>query len=154
MTKFFLILLLSTPVFAKEAGVSSHDGFYHWHCDASESSQYIEIKSFLSHTEISSLEIPVCMLPKRTERTVGDDQVIVAFYFINRDSSLGENGELIEVNIWQAGAEPDAVILGVSLQNSRKIIVNTLHVVKLDPLKENKVIFSKEFEMRINARSP
>jgi hypothetical protein len=38
----------------------------------------------------------------------------------------------IEVDIWQAGGEPDAVILGISFSTKRKILLNTLHIAKMD----------------------
>ena len=34
----------------------------------------------------------------------------------------------IEASIWQAGADPDAMMLGVSLVDGKKILMNTVHI--------------------------
>jgi hypothetical protein len=40
--------------------------------------------------------------------------------------------EKIEGNIWQAGAEPDAIILGISFATKHQILLNTLYIAKPD----------------------
>jgi hypothetical protein len=37
--------------------------------------------------------------------------------------------ETIHADVWQAGADSDAVILGVSFANKRQIFLNTLHIL-------------------------
>jgi hypothetical protein len=36
--------------------------------------------------------------------------------------------DAVEVNIWQAGGEPDALILGISFDTNKQILLNTLHI--------------------------
>jgi len=38
----------------------------------------------------------------------------------------------IEGDIWQAGGEPDALILGISFDTSKQILLNTLHIARPD----------------------
>jgi hypothetical protein len=38
----------------------------------------------------------------------------------------------IEGDIWQAGAESDSLILGISFDTGRQILLNTLHCARLD----------------------
>jgi hypothetical protein len=35
---------------------------------------------------------------------------------------------MIEGNIWEAGADPDALTLGVSFVNGNRILTNTVHI--------------------------
>ncbi len=36
----------------------------------------------------------------------------------------------IECNLWQAGADPDVMVIGVTFLDRRKIYMNTLHIIK------------------------
>lgn len=38
----------------------------------------------------------------------------------------------VEGNIWQAGGDPDALVLGVSFDTKKRILLNTLHIAKPD----------------------
>ena len=38
----------------------------------------------------------------------------------------------IEEDIWEAGGEPDALILGISFDTGKQILLNTLHIARLD----------------------
>jgi len=40
--------------------------------------------------------------------------------------------DIIEGDIWQAGGDTDALILGVSFATQHQILLNTLHVAKVD----------------------
>lgn len=40
--------------------------------------------------------------------------------------------DLIECDIWQAGGEPDALILGLSFTTKKRVLLNTLHIASPD----------------------
>lgn len=44
-----------------------------------------------------------------------------------------------EGNIWQAGGEPDALILGISFQTKERILLNTLHIARPDKKTSSKL---------------
>ena len=46
--------------------------------------------------------------------------------------------QTIDANIWQAGAEPDALLLGVSFVSDR-VLLNTIHVAKPDAVTVSKL---------------
>jgi len=60
----------------------------------------------------------------------------VKFHFSSGDLFGGRyrarKTEIIEGDIWQAGGEADALILGVSFATKHQILLNTLHVAKVD----------------------
>ena len=58
----------------------------------------------------------------------------VEFHFAGGHTFQGEyptrSTDSIEGDIWQAGGEPDALILGISFDTSKQILLNTLHVAR------------------------
>lgn len=41
-------------------------------------------------------------------------------------------GQAIELDVWQAGADPEALTLGVSVMASDRILMNTVHIAHSD----------------------
>jgi hypothetical protein len=81
---------------------------------------------------------PIC---KTTNPSVDDrdhKQKIVAFTFKGGHTFQAEyhtsNAEMVEGSIWQAGPEPDDLILGVSFVSNKQnqILLNTLHICQPD----------------------
>ncbi len=40
--------------------------------------------------------------------------------------------EMVEVTIWQAGSEPDGLLLGISFSTKGRVLLNTLHLAETD----------------------
>ncbi len=40
--------------------------------------------------------------------------------------------EKIECDLWQAGADPGDILVGISFMNSRRVLLNTIHIVRPD----------------------
>ena len=72
--------------------------------------------------------IPIC----RGNRDAEDGRV--EFHFAGGHIFQGEyrtrSTDSIEGDIWQAGGEPDALILGISFDTNKQILLNTLHIAK------------------------
>jgi hypothetical protein len=72
--------------------------------------------------------LPIC----RGSRNSEDGRV--EFHFIGGHSFQGEyhthSTDSIEGDIWQAGGEPDALILGISFDTGKQILLNTVHVAR------------------------
>jgi hypothetical protein len=41
-------------------------------------------------------------------------------------------GQLLEVNLWQAGADPEALTIGVSVMTRDRILMNSVHIAHSD----------------------
>jgi len=56
------------------------------------------------------------------------------FYFSGghtfQDEFHTSKKEKIEANIWEAGADPNDILLGVSFATRDQILLNTVHIVK------------------------
>ena len=68
----------------------------------------------------------------RGSRAAEDGQV--EFHFAGGHVFQGEyrthSTDSIEGNIWQAGGEPDALILGISFDTKNQALLNTLHIAR------------------------
>jgi len=60
----------------------------------------------------------------------------VSFHFAGSHLFQGEyrtrSTDSIEGDIWQAGGEPDVLILGISFETKKQILLNTLHIARPD----------------------
>ncbi len=72
--------------------------------------------------------LPIC----RGSRDAEEGRV--KFHFAGGHSFQGEHHtrstDSIEGDIWQAGGEPDALILGISFDTGKQILLNTVHIAK------------------------
>jgi hypothetical protein len=74
--------------------------------------------------------VPIC----RGSRDTEDGRV--AFHFAGGHAFQGKchtrSTDIVEGDIWQAGGEPDALILGLSFDTGKQILLNTLHVARAE----------------------
>lgn len=74
--------------------------------------------------------LPIC----RGSRDTEDGRV--EFHFAGGHAFQGEyhtrSTDMVEGDIWQAGGEPDALILGLSFGIGKQILLNTLHVARAE----------------------
>jgi hypothetical protein len=54
--------------------------------------------------------------------------------------------ETLEGNVWQAGRDPDGIVLGVSFAGPKRVWLNSLHV--LDPNKASKTVLARGLVVR------
>lgn len=87
----------------------------------------IAIEVQLDGATISKFVVPVCKLP----RTAEDAQKLLKFTVTETHRSLfGEpKGQQLEGNIWEAGGDPDDLLLGVSFTADNRIWLNSIAIV-------------------------
>jgi hypothetical protein len=106
-------------------------GTWHWfeNCDGTKN---LGLVVLLDGKAVYRSRFPVCRnnrsMPTAEERKI-------TFHFKGGRVFQGEYRTLptqtIEANIWQAGADPDALLLGVSFVSDR-VLLNTIHIAKSD----------------------
>ena len=128
------ILLLNawTAAFAQDtARDSATTGTWHWFesCDHSKNLGLI-VK--LDGEPIYRSKFPVC---RNNGPTPTAQERKIVFHFKGGHVFQGEyrtsRTQTIEANIWQAGADPDALLLGVTFVSDR-VLLNTSHIAKSD----------------------
>ena len=106
---------------------------WRWFQNCSEN-KAIRLEVLLDRKIIYRSSFPICR--SNTGSPSERRQKIIAFYFKGGHVFQGEyhtgRTQIIEGNIWQAGADRDAVLLGVSFSSKKQVLLNTIHVAKPD----------------------
>ena len=55
------------------------------------------------------------------------------------DHDKSSKGDLIEVNFWLAGSDPDRLIIGASFADAKRILMNGLHLASPDKRSETEM---------------
>jgi hypothetical protein len=128
----------------------TNDVVWHWYAHCTSAKQ-IETDIIFHRRKIYSVVFPVChmsrgaIIPENTQRT------LIFEISDRRESLFGERlGEHLEGNIWEAGEDEDAVLLGVSIAGPKRIWCNTIHV--LDPGKPSEMFLAKGLLIRTRPR--
>ena len=76
----------------------------------------------------------VCRMEWTDANSERESLARTTFHFPGGHTFQGEyptrRTETIEGTIWQAGADPDAILLGVSLMTRDQVLLNTVHILK------------------------
>jgi len=100
------------------------------------------------------LEFRACLMNSKDAKSQRQDG-IRAFYVSGgrtfQSTYHTKKTEKIEGNIWQAGADPDALLLGLSFMTKDQVLLNTIHIVKPGKATQSEVdsgIVVKTYPMR------
>jgi hypothetical protein len=117
-----------------------------WDWDARCSSpKHIRIEVSLDGKRIYGTTFGICHAdypqPTKTQR-------VLVFQIAGPHKRLfGEpQTETLEGNVWQAGRDPDGIVLGVSFAGAKRVWCNSLHV--LDPNKASKTVLARGLIVR------
>ena len=124
------LLSLSTPELAAEKPV--------WFWSATCSGPAMGVEVSLDGVTLLKVALPLCRADRESVHSQGQQTARIEFSFVPtrpivwegyRDPPIkSKTGQLLEGDIWQAGADPDDLILGVSFLDSHLIYMNTVHV--------------------------
>ena len=124
-----LVLALMSPVFAQHTPATS-DQLWSWFgsCGAK---RFMGIQIALNGKVIYRSSFPVCPIGDRSKEV----QKTVVFSMKGGHVFQGEYhttaAQTIEGNIWQAGADPGVILLGMSFDSQNQILLNTVHIAKV-----------------------
>lgn len=123
-------VLLAAPAFAQyPVQQKAPDIVWTWSkkCDATKQ---LKVTVRLEHKLLYEGLLPIC----RGNRSAEDGRA--EFHFSSDHLFGGEyrarKTDAIEGDIWQAGGETDAIMLGISLATKKQVMLNTLHMAKPD----------------------
>jgi len=107
-------------------------------------STYLGIEVLVSGKMIHRSSFPIC--PVDSSSTEKEPRPkIVAFFMKGGNVFQGKYrttpSQKIEGNIWQAGADPGAIIFGVSFAAKNQILLNTIHVAKVNNESKSEIDF-------------
>jgi hypothetical protein len=118
----------SAPIMTHEAvSAPAAEPVWQWF-QKCNSSRAMRVELLLNGTVIHRSTFPICL----NVRDVEPPKKIIEFTFRGGQVFQGEyhtaKTRLIEANVWQAGADRDALLLGVSFSSDNQILLNTIHV--------------------------
>lgn len=127
-TLLFFVLLVAAPAVAQPSSVAEKsDVVWIWskRCNLDHR---LGVRIRLDDKVLFRGVLPIC----RGSRGAEDGRV--EFHFAGGNTFQGEyrtrTTDSIEGDIWQAGGEPDALILGISFDTGKQILLNTIHIAK------------------------
>lgn len=124
----FLAVLIAAPAVAQPSSVAEKsDVVWTWSKRCNDDYK-LGVKVRLEGKVLYRGVLPLC----RGNRNAEDGRV--KFHFAGGHTFQGEyrtrKTDSIEGDIWQAGGEPDALILGISFDTGRQVLLNALHIAK------------------------
>jgi hypothetical protein len=126
-TLLFCASLIAAPVFAQQPNSPSETREVVWTwskgCDGDHK---LDVTVRIDRKVLYHGVLPIC----HGSRDAEDGRV--EFHFSGGRTFQGKyrtrTTDSIEGDIWQAGGEPDALILGISFDTGKQILLNTLHI--------------------------
>jgi hypothetical protein len=124
-----LILVIAPPILSSQESQTASDQLWSWFGNCGEK-RYMEVEVVLSGKVICQSSFPICPIPDRSKEV----EKRLVFSFKGGHVFQGEYPttptQTIEGNIWQAGADPGAILLGISFSTKKQVLLNTIHVAK------------------------
>lgn len=115
---------------------------WYWFSDC-QPGKMMGVEVLLDGKSAYRTEFRICALERNDPRSAGSPNIKKAFYFYGGHTFQGEyhttKRQRIEGDIWQAGADPDALLLGVSFMTKNQVLLNTLHIAKPDNATESEI---------------
>jgi hypothetical protein len=131
----FTTLFISTffPVASPQSPPPQPENVWYWSGDCAEP-KAIGIQVQLEGKSIYRSRIRACRMNRTDANTDREQKASTSFHFSGGHTFQGKyhtkNTETIEATIWQAGADPDAILLGVDFLAHDRVLLNTIHIVR------------------------
>jgi hypothetical protein len=95
----------------------------------------LKVQVLLEGRSIYEPHFRACRMKRTVANTEREQKARRSFHFPGGPTFQGlyhtKNTEIIEGSIWQAGADPDDILLGVSFLVHDQVLLNTIHIADL-----------------------
>lgn len=137
MRKIFPILLLVlatiSPVARSQNSVPHAEGVWFWFGDC-PNGKVMGLQVLLEGKPIYHSHFRACLMDRTDENNRQEQRIRSTFHFPGGHTFQSRyhtrKTETIEGTIWQAGADPDAILLGVTFMAKKQVLLNTIHIAK------------------------
>ena len=103
---------------------------WRWFVDCSEP-MTSRLQVALRGSTLYEATLPLCHVTYRSRSREGESRILSFFFTADAgifgDEFRGLGRQRIEGNVWEAGGDPDQIILGLSFVAGNQILLNTLH---------------------------
>jgi hypothetical protein len=101
----------------------------------------VAVEVLLDGKSIYHSRVRACQMIRTDANTEREQKVKTSFHFSGghsfQDTHPTAKTETIEGSLWQAGADPDDILLGVSFLAHDQVLLNTTHIVRLNKSTES-----------------
>ena len=129
------LVLLPVSVSGQAPTAAPDEVVWHWFGDCLSSDSLV-LEVSLDGTSLYSSAFPICQA-RRAEITPEPQQRILEFRFDAVPRRFGPRSRAtatqpIDANVWEAGGERHAIVLGVSFATEHQVLLNAHHVARAD----------------------
>jgi hypothetical protein len=131
----FATLFIATilPVASSQSPPPQPENVWYWSGNCAETKVF-GIQVLLEGKSIYQSRIRACRMNRTDANAEREQKASRSFHFSGGHTFQGKyhtkNTETIEGTIWQAGADPDAILLGVDFLAHDQVLLNTIHIVR------------------------
>jgi len=126
-----LALALIPAAVSPQDSAAPNEKLWTWFGTCTED-QKMGIEMLLDGKTVYRSSFPICQISDRSKET----DKSVAFTFKGGHNFQGEYhttpAQTIEGDIWQADADTDDILLGISFTTRKQILLNTIHIARPD----------------------
>jgi hypothetical protein len=137
-----LVITTIVPVALSQISSPPSENVWFWAGDCPEP-RAMGVQVLLEGKSIYQSHFHACLLNRTAANTDREEKVERSFHFSGGHTFQGKyhtkKTEAIEGTIWQAGADPDDILLGVSFLAHNQVLLNTLHIVRPGKSTESKL---------------
>jgi hypothetical protein len=155
-----LILVTASPVALSQITPPHVEGVWFWFGDCT-SGGMMGVQVLLEGKSIYHSHFRSCLMDRTDANTERQQRMRASFHFSGGHTFQGTHhtrqAETIEGTIWQAGADPDAILLGVSFLTNNQVLLNTIHIAKPGKTTQSTLdsgLVIKTYPLRPNALRP
>ena|SRR5271170_3754572 len=131
----FAALFIATllPVASPQSPAPQPENVWYWSGDCAEP-KVIGIQVLLEGKSVFQSSIRACRMSRTDANAEREQKAKRSFHFSGGHTFQGryhtKNTETIEGSLWQAGADPHAILLGVNFLAHNQVLLNTIHIVR------------------------
>jgi hypothetical protein len=130
---WILLVAFNPPHLSAQESRVSPEPLWTWFGNCSNK-KHMGLEVLMNGTVIHRSSFPICRINYRYQEVDARQKIVVFFFkggYVFQGQYHTVRTQTIEGNIWQAGADLDAIILGVSFSSPTHILLNTIHLAKL-----------------------
>ena len=140
VAEFILAMTTSAPSLAQDRAAppiaALRDTVWFWFAACGGPTMTLEVR--LDNTAVYTTSFPVCRADRSSPLSQGQEEGHASFSFephhmlvwrgYRDEADTTRAHQVIEGGLWQAGADPDDLLLGVDFVVPNRIVMNTIHI--------------------------
>lgn len=139
---FALLVVTIQPVALPQTSSQSSEDVWFWSSDC-PGPKTMGVQVLLDGKSIYHSSFLACQMNRTIATAEREQKARTTFHFSGGHTFQGmyhtRTTDTVEGTIWQAGADPDDILLGVSFVAHDQVLLNTIHIAKLGKPTESKL---------------